>query len=150
MDPQPCFISLIDHNNKPLLIHVVQNETCKIDAVLKYNTFSNMALDYFESDLYEWTSANQNNKDIKDLFHLEGVTVYGKLVRQTRLKIVIGFSVLVSCNDEEIAQVFNEVSRLFIKCKVNPFVNNETELMEQLQARFEEKYADNVKTQKPQ
>lgn len=42
---KPCFISLIDDGDRPLLIHVVEGANDEIDNVLKFNSFSNMALD---------------------------------------------------------------------------------------------------------
>ncbi|SCV02053.1 LANO_0F14862g1_1 [Lachancea nothofagi CBS 11611] len=140
MQVKPCFISLIDSNDHPLLIHVVQNANSEIDSVLKFNTFSNMALDYFESDLYEWMSTSQQDREIKDLFQLEGVTVYGKLIKQTSLKIIIGFFSNLDCDDEALSQVFGDVSSLYVKCKFNPFVINDEELIAQLQIKFSDKF----------
>ncbi|CUS21391.1 LAQU0S03e01552g1_1 [Lachancea quebecensis] len=137
---KPCFISLIDDGDRPLLIHVVESANNEIDNVLKFNSFSNMALDYLESDLFEWMSSNQENRDIKNLFQLEGVSVYGKLIKQTCLKIVIGFSSELECKDELILHYFNEVSKLYVKCKFNPFVTSNDELKEHLHKKFAERF----------
>ncbi|SCU86585.1 LAFA_0E01772g1_1 [Lachancea sp. 'fantastica'] len=140
MKSGPCFISLIDHNDRPLLIHVAKSENREIENVFKFNTFSNIALDYFGSDLYEWTNTSQESRDIKDLFQLEGVSVYGKLIKQTGLKIVVGFWSSSEHTDETLENVFGDISRLYIKCKFNPFLNSDEDLMEQLQKKFDEKF----------
>ncbi|CEP64063.1 Tca17p LALA0_S10e01420g [Lachancea lanzarotensis] len=140
MESNPCFISLIDHNDRPLLIHVAKSENQDIDSVFKFNTFSNISLDYFGSDLYEWMNTSQKGRDIKDLFQLEGVSVYGKLIKQTSLKIVVGFWSKTDHSDETLENVFNDISRLYIRCKFNPFSNSDEDLIEQLQKKFDERF----------
>lgn len=140
MELKPSFVSLIDENNRPLLVHVVQGANESVNNELKFNAFSNMALDYFESDLYEWISISQDCPDIKNLFQLEGVCVYGKLIRQTSLKIVIGFSSDLQQKDKDILSAFDKVSKLYLRCKCNPFVNNSEDLIAQLERKFEESF----------
>ncbi|SCU86184.1 LAME_0D04874g1_1 [Lachancea meyersii CBS 8951] len=140
MEAKPCFISLIDHNDRPLLVFVAKDENTGNDVEFKFNTFSNMALDYFSSDLYEWMNTSQENREIKDLFQLEGVAVYGKLVKQTSLKIVVGFWSQSECGHETLGRVFNEISRLYVRCKFNPFLESNEDLIEQLQKTLSERF----------
>ncbi|SCW00750.1 LAFE_0C11144g1_1 [Lachancea fermentati] len=135
----PSFISLIDHTNKPLIVFVTKNDI-KINSSLKFNILSNMALDYFESSIFDWMSINQNSPEIKSLFQMEGTSVYGKLIKQTSLKIIIGFPVKHTSIENEVTEIFHSVSRIYVQCKCNPFVETERDLITQLDKKFNEKF----------
>ncbi|EDO16320.1 hypothetical protein Kpol_1059p10 [Vanderwaltozyma polyspora DSM 70294] len=124
IDYKPLFIALIDETNKPLLIHVPDEKSQDIEKVLKYNVFSNISLDYFDSQLFD-TLALETEIMVKLFFKLEGVAVYGMLMKPTGLKIVIGVDEYDE-EDEKINDLFNKVKRIYIRVKCNPFVTAET------------------------
>lgn len=122
---KPCFISLIDELDKPLLVYVPDQDEKPVNEVLKYNVFSNTSLDYFDSPLFDSISLN-SEPAVKLFFQLEGVAVFGMLINSTGLKIVIGFP-QESYNDEvheqDIGDVFQRVRKIYLRIKLNPFVN---------------------------
>lgn len=146
----PNFIALITQDNKPILIHVPPSESGDVNKVLQYNTFANIALDYFESQLFQW-SALDKHMTIKSLFEVEGVSVYGMLIKPTGLKIIIGFDVLTVKNDEDkINSVFETVKRIYIRVKCNPLIdaqdNNNQILVENLETKFNDYFKIEEKT----
>ncbi|SCU88047.1 LAMI_0D08548g1_1 [Lachancea mirantina] len=132
----PAFVSIIKHDGRALLVHSLQAQGTESNEVLKFNAFSNMALDHFESDLYNWTSLSNDYPDIKPLFRLEDINVFGRLIKQTGLKIIVGFRLEDGVSDEEVANVFREVSTTYVRSKCNPFVFSESDLVEQLKKAF--------------
>lgn len=133
MNFTPCFISLIDAYNNPILVEsLIIND---LNDELRNNVLANMALDYFDSNLYQWNSSDKNAA-IKFFFKLEGCHVYGKLVHQTGLKIVLGFLdnsfEKMENSQEEIKKTFEVISCIFVRCKCNPFVLKEDDLANQL------------------
>ncbi|CAI4060755.1 hypothetical protein SUVZ_05G0240 [Saccharomyces uvarum] len=139
----PCFVSLIDELDKPILIYVPNETENELNDVLKYNVLSNISLDYFESPLITWTS--QDSKPLlKSIFQLEGVSVFGMLIKQTGLKIVIGFeqNTLNGADDElkEIDQIFESVRRIYVRVKCNPLIANGDEIstVDSLERKFDE------------
>lgn len=122
----PSFISLIDEYNEPLLVYVLEGKE-EVNKVLKYNVFSNISLDYFESQLFEWTSL-ESSPAVKLFFQLEGVAVFGSLIKPTGLKIVIGFEQeeenADELNDNDIEQIFIEVKKIYLRVKLNPFFSS--------------------------
>lgn len=147
MASKPSFISLVDRNNKPILIYVIRHNEygaeskLEVNDVLKFNVLSNMSLDYFESDLFNWMEV-EKYPEIKLLFQLEGVSVFGKLVEQTGLKIIIGFPQEVFLEGHQpIMDTFKKVSKIYVQCKCNPFVNDDKTLIEQLERKLDDQFA---------
>ncbi|AQZ15104.1 TCA17 (YEL048C) [Zygosaccharomyces parabailii] len=144
---EPCFISLIDESNIPLLIFVPAKEEKDMNEVLKYNVFSNTSIDYFESPLFDWTSL-ESQPSVKLFFQLEGVAVFGMLVRPTGLKIIIGFP--QECYDDEenekqIRETFQRVKQIYLRVKLNPFINTSNEdsrdrLVSKLEAKLNNEF----------
>lgn len=144
---KPCFISLVDESNKPLLIYVAAKDEKDMNDVLKYNVFSNTSIDYFESPLFDWASL-ESQPSVKLFFELEGVAVFGMLVRPTGLKIIIGFP--QECydseeNEEEIRETFQRVKQTYLRVKLNPFINAGAEdsresLVRKLEAKFDAEF----------
>ena len=138
----PSFIVLISDDNKPILIYVPPNETTEVNNVLKYNTFANMALDYFDSQLFQWSSLD-GHFAIKNLFELEGTTVYGMLIKPTGLKIIIGFeSLILKNNEKNVNTIFEMVKRIYIRVKCNPLMDSKNEskgnLVQNLESKFDQ------------
>ncbi|CCH60879.1 hypothetical protein TBLA_0D03800 [Henningerozyma blattae CBS 6284] len=121
-DYKPCFVSFIDANNKPILVHVTAKYRDNIDNLLKFNVLSNMSLDYFESQLFEWSSLSKN-RELKTLFNIDGSKVYGMLIKQTGLKIIIGFNQNIIDDEVKIIEVFELIRKIYVKTKCNPFLN---------------------------
>lgn len=141
----PAFIGLINDDNKPILIYVPPGEADDVNKVLKYNTFANIALDYFESQLFTWSSM-ENHFTIKSFFEIEGVSVYGMLIKPTGLKIIIGFDALTVKNDEKkIHAVFEAVKRLYVRVKCNPLMDSHdadnNALIETLEEKFDKYFS---------
>lgn len=147
MTLSPCFVSLVDEANRPLFIFVNPTESEDVNQVLKYNVLSNVSLDYFENELFEWSSL-ETQPEIKSLFDLEGVAVYGMLVKQTGLKIIIGFSIeenIKALGDEEISEVFLKVKKIYLRVKLNPFVaENNSDDSGQLAAKLQERFSQDL------
>lgn len=145
MDATPSFISLIDEYNTPLLVHVNVKEKDDVNRVLKYNVFSNISLDYFESQLFQWTSL-ESHSEVKLLFQLEGVTVYGCLVKSTGLKIIVGFEQEETIEEDIVALLFTKIKKVYLRVKLNPFIsalkddNRRKELVNKLNEKFEEEF----------
>ena len=119
----PSFIGLINEENKPILIYIPPKETAKVDNVLKYNTLANISLDYFDSQLFEWSALN-SDRSVKSLFQVEGISVYGMIIKPVGLKIVIGFDSDTACDNEEtIIDIFEGVKKIYIRVKCNPFID---------------------------
>lgn len=145
MTISPSFVSLVDEANRPLFVYVTPSESEDVNQVLKYNVLSNLSLDYFENDLFDW-SFLETQPDIKALFNLEGVAVYGMIIKQTGLKIIIGFLIkenIQELNDDEISEVFMKVKKIYLRAKLNPFVapssfDDSKELSAKLQKKFSE------------
>lgn len=140
------FIALVDQSNKPILIYVPPKEAKNVDKVLKYNTFANIALDYFDSQLFQWTSI-EKDKQIKSLFLVEGVSVYGMLIKPTGLKIVIGFdSISQDEDDTEVCETFARVKQIYVRVKSNPFVSisdtDNNDLVSKLEDRFNSEFSN--------
>ena len=136
----PSFIVLISDDNKPILIYVPPSETTDANNVLKYNTFANMALDYFDSQLFQWSSLD-GHFAIKNLFELEGTTVYGMLIKPTGLKIIIGFeSLTLKNNEKNVNTIFEMVKRIYIRVKCNPLMDSKDESKEKLVESLESKF----------
>ncbi|EJS44090.1 tca17p [Saccharomyces arboricola H-6] len=139
----PCFVSLIDEFDKPVLIYVPNESQNEMNEALKYNVFSNISLDYFESPIMNWTSVNSKPL-LKSIFQLEGVSVFGMLIKQTGLKIVIGFeqNTLNGGDDElkKIDELFEDVRRIYVRVKCNPLLANGDEIStaKSLERKFDE------------
>ncbi|AGO11094.1 AaceriAFR385Wp [[Ashbya] aceris (nom. inval.)] len=128
----PSFISLIDANGEPIMVYLPETN---IENELKFNMLSNLSLDCFSSELYDWTTVpGVPLQHAKFMFDLEGCKVYGQLVPQTGWKYVIG--VTDNVPQEVIDNCFQLVRRLVVKCKCNPFVSSQEELVEQLEKAF--------------
>ncbi|GAV54911.1 hypothetical protein ZYGR_0AS02340 [Zygosaccharomyces rouxii] len=142
---RPCFISLIDEFDKPLLVYVPGQDEQEVNEVLKYNVFSNMSLDYFDSPLFDWVSL-ESQPTVKLFFQLEGVAVFGMLIKPTGLKIVIGFpqeSYDSEVHEQEIREIFQRVKKIYLRVKLNPFANlssggstSREEIVQKLEAKF--------------
>lgn len=142
---KPCFISLVDAFDKPLLIHVPGQEEKEVNEVLKYNVFSNTSIDYFDSPLFDWDSL-ESQPTVKLFFQLEGVSVFGMLVKSTGFKIIIGFpqeNYNSEDHEQEVGDIFHKVKQIYLKVKLNPFVNlpsggstSREELVRKLEAKF--------------
>ncbi|AMD21174.1 HEL106Wp [Eremothecium sinecaudum] len=128
------FISLIDPQDGPLIVFptlpTVENE-------LKSNVMTNTSLDWFQSDLYNAMGV-PGMKDIKQLFELEGWKVYGQLVKQTGMKFVLGFDADVQ--DDEVIAWFEKIRKLTVKCRCNPFVNSQDNLVDVLKKTFKREF----------
>ncbi|EHN02840.1 YEL048C-like protein [Saccharomyces cerevisiae x Saccharomyces kudriavzevii VIN7] len=139
----PCFISLIDAFNKPILIYVPRKAENEVNDVLKYNVLSNISLDYFESSLIKWTSLD-SKPSLKSIFQLEGISVFGMLIKQTGLKMVIGFEqTILNGGDDElktIDQIFETVRRIYVRVKCNPLLTDGDEVtaVKSLERKFDE------------
>lgn len=138
----PSFIVLISDDNKPILIYIPPNATTDVNKVLKYNTFANMALDYFDSQLFQWSSLD-GHFAIKNLFELEGTAVYGMLIKPTGLKIIIGFeSSILKNNEKNVNTIFEMVKRIYIRVKCNPLMDprdqNKEKLAESLESKLDQ------------
>lgn len=127
-DLKPLFISLIDETNIPILIHVMSYETKDVNKILKYNTFSNISLDFFESNLLRWDQISINsrngNSSIRMLFEIENVTVFGMWVKSSGIKIIVGFNAFDKFENEHdpsIVSVFEKIKKIYIRVKSNPF-----------------------------
>lgn len=142
---KPCFVSLVDAFNKPLLIHVPDQKEKDVNDVLKYNVFSNTSIDYFDSPLFDWVSL-ESQPTVKLFFQLEGVSVFGMLVKSIGLKIIIGFpqeSYNNEDHEQEVGEIFQKVKQIYLRVKLNPFVNlpsggstSREELVGKLEAKF--------------
>ncbi|SMN19435.1 similar to Saccharomyces cerevisiae YEL048C TCA17 Subunit of TRAPPII, a multimeric GEF involved in intra-Golgi and endosome-to-Golgi transport [Maudiozyma saulgeensis] len=138
----PSFVALIADDNKPILVYVPHNEAEDVNKVLQYNTFANIALDYFDSQLFQWSTL-ENHFAIKSLFDVEGVSVYGMLIKPTGLKIIIGFDTLKLKSDEKkVNSVFEMVKRIYIRVKCNPLMDaadlSNDKLVENLESKFDQ------------
>lgn len=145
MTISPCFISLVDESDKPLLVYVPPRIEKDVNIVLKYNVLSNVSLDYFENQLFNWCSLD-TKPEIKSLFDLEGVAVYGLRIKQTGLKIIVGFSnenTPDSLTDENIDDVFSKIKKVYLRAKLNPFAtgsNSSKDLAIKLKDKFGEEF----------
>ena len=144
MSYKPFFISLVDATNTPILIHVPNDEAQDMDKVLKYNVFSNLSLDYFESQLFDNT-ALETNPMIKLFFQLEGVAVYGTIVKSTALKIIVGLQE-IDTDEKQVNEIFQKVKKLYLRVKCNPFVDtnkndNDDDDNNLIVQKLEEKFA---------
>lgn len=145
MTISPCFISLVDESDKPLLVYVPPRIEKDVNIVLKYNVLSNVSLDYFENQLFNWCSLD-TKPEIKSLFDLEGVAVYGLRIKQTGLKIIVGFSnenTPDSLTDENIDDVFSKIKKVYLRAKLNPFAtgsNSSKDLAIKLKEKFGEEF----------
>ncbi|AJU44738.1 Tca17p [Saccharomyces cerevisiae YJM1248] len=143
MSLRPCFVSLIDESDKPILIYVPNEAENEMNDVLKYNVLSNISLDYFESALVEGHSLDSKPL-LKSIFQLEGVSVFAMLIKQTGLKIVIGFEQksLSGADDEfeAINQIFETVRKIYIRVKCNPLLvsGDEKSIIKSLERKFDE------------
>lgn len=146
MSLTPCFVSLIDESDKPILIYVPNEAENEMNEVLKYNVLSNISLDYFESALVEWHSLDSKPL-LKSIFQLEGVSVFAMLIKQTGLKIVIGFEQRsLNGGDDElktINRIFESVRRIYIRVKCNPLLasSDEISIVKSLERKFDELFA---------
>ncbi|CAR28504.1 hypothetical protein ZYGR_0S01370 [Zygosaccharomyces rouxii] len=142
---KPCFISLIDEFDKPLLVYAPGQDEKEVNEVLKYNVFSNISLDYFDSPLFDWVSL-ESQPTVKLFFQLEGVAVFGMLIKPTGLKIIIGFpqeSYNSEVHEQQIREIFQKVHKIYLKVKLNPFINlssgsstSREEIIQKLEAKF--------------
>lgn len=145
MSLSPAFISLVDEYNRPLLVYIPSKDSDDVNKVLKFNVFSNTSLDYFESQLFQWNSL-ETKPEIKSFFELEGVAVFGTLIRPTGLKIVIGFERGDELTDDAISDVFNKVKKIYLRVKLNPFVaaqnsDDQDELIMKLREKFSQEFS---------
>lgn len=147
MTLSPCFVALVDDSNRPLFVFVPPSEAGDVNRVLKYNVLSNVSLDYFDNELFDWSSL-ESQPDIKMLFDVEGVAVYGLLIKQTGLKIIAGFSIednIEELNDTDISEVFTKVKKIYLRAKLNPFVAaGNSEDQKELTAKLQEKFAEEL------
>lgn len=154
--PRPLFISFIDETNKPLFVHTMSYTLDDVNNTLKFNTFSNIALDYFDSALFQWkTTKTTNQTAIKLLFDLEDVSVFAMWVKLTGLKILVGFnsnSRFALNNDPLVEPIFEKVKKLYVKVRSNPFVdiskNSEQDTCEKLSDLFEKEFASSTDEKK--
>lgn len=148
MNLSPAFISLVDEYNRPLLVYIPSKDSDDVNKVLKFNVFSNTSLDYFESQLFQWNSL-ETKPEIKSFFELEGVAVFGTLIRPTGLKIVIGFErgkEGKELTDDAISDVFNKVKKIYLRVKLNPFVaaqnsDDQEELIMKLKEKLSQEFS---------
>ncbi|QLQ79124.1 hypothetical protein HG537_0B04720 [Torulaspora globosa] len=142
MTISPCFISLVDESDKPLLVYVPSALEKDVNTVLKYNVLCNMSLDYFENQLFKWSSLD-TKPDIKFLFDLEGIVAYGLVIQQVGLKVIVGFSNETKpdeLTDENIDDVFTRIKKVYLKAKMNPFVTDSGN--ENLAVKLKEKFSE--------
>lgn len=147
-DISPLFIALIDESNKPIIVHVMASEAKEVNKVLQYNTYSNISLDFFESDLFHWSqtsknNGNKNNSPINMLFEVENVTVFGMWMKPTGLKIILGFNATDKFENEHdplITNVFNKVKKIYLRVKLNPFFKLDDLDSDEIISKFEEKF----------
>lgn len=142
----PCFISIISETNAPVLVYCPPKYKKDVEHVLKSNVLSNVSLDYFDSHLYEW-STHEKEVPIRPLFQVEGISVFGMLVKTTSLKIVIGFPMSESFDDDEIEEVFGIVRKLYVRVKCSPFVSLQSndgnnELSKMLEDKLNEQFGN--------
>ncbi|CCK71096.1 Tca17p KNAG_0G00390 [Huiozyma naganishii CBS 8797] len=138
----PLFITLIGKDNRPILIHSVGTGIKDVNEELKYNTLSNISLDYFESKLFDWNISPENASPMNMLFEIEGVCVFAMWIKPTGLKIVLGFDPSLPFdreNDPSILNVFQRVKEMYSRVKTNPFLNLQDEGNEKLAIGLEEK-----------
>lgn len=153
---KPLFISLIDEKNTPLLIHVMSYESEDVNKVLKYNTFSNISLDFFESGFFQWNEMSMNhrndNSPIRMLFEVEDVTVFGMWVKPSGLKIIIGFNSFDKFeneNDPLVTSVFEKIKKIYIRVKSNPLFDlsgstTDKNIISKFEEKFEEEFGTEV------
>lgn len=122
----PCFVSIISETNAPVLVYSPPKYREDVEHVLQANVLSNMSLDYFDSQLYQW-STQEKEASIRQLFRVEGVCVFGMFVKTTSLKIVIGFPVGESFDNDAIEEIFGLVRKLYVRVKCSPFVSLEND-----------------------
>ncbi|CCE63823.1 hypothetical protein TPHA_0F03430 [Tetrapisispora phaffii CBS 4417] len=137
----PCFASFIDENDTPILIHVLEDGKKDINDVLKFNVFSNISTDYFNSNLYN-SLAMESNATIKNLFQLEGISVYGSIIKATGLKLIIGFK-STDIDEERIQDIVEKIKHIYMSVKLNPFIiadsnSGDQLLIEMLTKKLEE------------
>ncbi|CAL9732634.1 TRAPP-associated protein Tca17p [Monosporozyma unispora] len=154
-DINPLFITLIDEANKPILVHVMSDEAKDVNKFLQFNTYSNISLDFFESDLFQWTKISKNSKKnsspIRMLFEVENVTVFGMWMKPIGLKIILGFNAFDKFENEYdplIITVFDKVKKIYLRVKSNPFFNldelNSDEIASKFGDKFEHEFATSV------
>lgn len=146
---KPCFISLIDEFDKPLLVYVSCQDEKEVNEILKYNVFSNMSLDYFDSPLFDWVSL-ESQPSVKLFFQLEGVAVFGMLIKPTGLKIVIGFpqeNYDSEAHEQEIRDIFQRVKGIYLRVKLNPFTSlssgsstSREEIIKKIETKFKAEF----------
>lgn len=152
---KPLFISLIDETNTPILIHVMSYEAEDVNKILKYNTFSNISLDFFESSLFQWDQISINykngNSPIRMLFEVENVTVFGMWMKPSGLKIIVGFNALDNFeneNDSLIISVFEKIKKIYMRVKSNPFFDLDQASTDMNNiVKFEEKFEQEFGTE---
>lgn len=148
-DINPLFITLIDEYDKPILVHVMSKEAKDVNNVLKFNTYSNISLDFFESDLFQWSQNPTNNKKdnspIRMLFEVENASVFGMWVKPTGLKIILGFNSFDKFEDERdplITSVFDKVKKIYLRVVSNPFFNINDSTSEEITSKFETQFEE--------
>lgn len=142
MTVSPCFISLVDEADKPLLVYVPCALEKDVNTVLKYNVLCNMSLDYFENQLFNWSSLD-TRPDIKFLFDLEGIAAHGLVIQQVGLKVIVGFSNQTKpgeLSDDNIDEVFTKIKRVYLRTKLNPFATDTGS--ENLAVKLKEKFSE--------
>ncbi|KAK5779791.1 Tca17p PWA37_001007 [Arxiozyma heterogenica] len=152
---KPLFISLIDETNTPILIHVMSYEAKDVNKILKYNTFSNISLDFFESSLFQWDQISINykngNSPIRMLFEVENVTVFGMWMKPSGLKIIVGFNAsdnFENENDSLIIFVFEKIKKIYMRVKSNPFFDlGQASTDKNNIVKFEEKFEQEFGTE---
>lgn len=152
-DINPLFITLIDETNKPILVHVMSDVGKDVNKVLQFNTYSNISLDFFESDLFQWTQTSKNTKKnsspIRMLFEVENVTVFGMWMKPIGLKIIIGFNAFDKFENEHdplIISVFDKVKKIYLRVKSNPFFNFDDLNSDEIASKFEDKFEEEFLT----
>ncbi|CCC71308.1 hypothetical protein NCAS_0G04210 [Naumovozyma castellii] len=141
----PAFISLIDENSKPITIYVPPSASNDVNEILKYNVLSNIAIDYFDSILIQWDTSEL--PPVKTLFQVEGISVFGMLIKQTALKIVIGFNTCFKEDDVNLIETFKIVKKIYIRVKSNPFNKESSDqngLTEHLNAKFDKEFSSSI------
>ncbi|KAH3900393.1 uncharacterized protein SCODWIG_00934 [Saccharomycodes ludwigii] len=152
------FVSIINPNNKPLAIENISSLTTDNkdpteiaqNNDLKYNTFANMALDYFDSMLFDpLLQASPSGNNIMDsntsiihhngsyiirLFELENCTVYARLIKQIGLKFVLGTS--TKTPSEKVIEYFDKLINIYTRVKSSPFIVNDDDFIDKLGNRI--------------
>lgn len=103
--------------NQPLYTQQFDDD---VDNLLKYNFFSHMSLDIFESSF--GPTQNEGKADAANLLFIQdGIEVYG-MEMLTGLKVVVGCSQISLAKPQvDLGEVMNEIKSAYVRVSSNPF-----------------------------